>query len=225
MQRNVATLVDLPKVEQLQIIPFTPEEARVFLTAIEGDPHEALYYVALGVGLRQGEILGLQWDDVDLDEGLLTVRHTLQRVNREWRLVPPKTTRSRRTLPLPAIVVAKLREHRAAQRREQLRRGGRPTEFDLVFTSATGTPLDDSNVTHGFPRILAAAGLRRMRFHDLRHSCATFILVQGATMREVMETLGHSQIALTMNTYTHVLPSLQKESAERMNRFLTGSEG
>jgi integrase len=222
--RNPAALVDPPRVPRYEVAVIGPDDARRFLDAVRGDRLEALFTVALAIGLRQGEALGLGWDDVDLDAGTLSVRFALQRIEGALRLVEPKTRLSRRTLALPPLVVASLRQHRARQLRERVWAGSRWNEFGLVFTSSIGTPLDSTNVTHRLQRALAAAGLPRMRFHDLRHACASLLIAQGVHPRVVMETLGHSQIGLTMNTYAHVLPALQREAATSMERILaTGS--
>lgn len=222
--RNVAALVDPPKAPRAEIDPLSPEQARQFLAAVEGDRFETLYHVALALGMRRGEILGLPWSNVDLDAGTLRVNQALQQIEGEWQLVEPKTKRSRRTLPIPDIVVAKLRTHRARQSRDRLRAGDRWEDWGLVFTTRIGTPLDGGNVTKAFQRTLAALGLPRQRFHDLRHACATFMLMQGLSPRVVMETLGHSQISVTMDTYAHVMPELQLEAANRMNDLLGGSD-
>lgn len=227
--RNVATLVDAPRVARAEVRPLTPAEARRFLDAIRGDRLEALYTVALALGLRQGEALGLRWTDVDLEAGTLTVNRSLQRVPRVLRdatagrlvLVEPKTARSRRTIAMPAIVAAALRAHRTRQLEERLLAGSRWTEAGLVFTSTIGTPLDSRNVTHGFQRVLAGAGLPRQRFHDLRHACASFLLAQGVPARVVMEVLGHAQIGMTLGVYGHLLPTMQAEAAGRMDALLT----
>jgi integrase len=198
----------------------SPEQARAFLDLVRGDRLEALYTVALAIGLRQGEALGLQWNDIDLDTGTLSVRHALQRIGGKLQLVEPKTRLSRRTIAMPPIVVTSLRAHRARQLQERLWAGSRWQEGNYVFASRIGTPLDGTNVTHGLQATLIAAGLPRQRFHDLRHACASLMLAQGVHPRVVMETLGHSQISLTMNTYSHVIPSLQREAADRMEEVL-----
>lgn len=219
--RNVATLVEPPRVRRREVRPLTTGQARQLLEAARGDRLEALYTVALSLGLRQGEALGLRWDDVDLDAGTLTVRNALQRINGTLQLVEPKTERSRRTIAMPAIAAAALRAHRIRQLEERVWAGSRWREADFVFTSTIGTPLDGSTVTHRFQRLLESAGLPRQRFHDLRHACASLLLAQGVHPRVVMETLGHSQISLTMNTYSHVVPELQREAAGRMDAALT----
>ncbi len=223
LSRNPASLVDGPRVGHYEIRPFTPEEARAFLAAMKGDRLESLYSVALTIGLRQGEALGLCWKEVDLKMGYLRVSKQLQRFDGETRLVEPKTARSRRTLALPASITRSLREHRDRQLEERAAAGDRWTETDLVFTTTTGRPIDATKISKDFHRHLDRAGLAQRRFHDLRHSCATLLLVQGVSPRVVMEVLGHSQISLTMNTYTHVLPELRRQAADRMDELLERS--
>ena len=172
------------------------------------------------MGLRQGEALGLRWQDIDFPARTLSVRKQLQRSDGEFQLVEPKTARSRRTLALPNIAVVELEGHRARQRTERTGVGDKWKDLDLVFTRPDGGPLDGTVVTHQFHRLLERAGLPQRRFHDLRHSCATLLLAQGASPRVVMEVLGHSQIALTMNTYTHVLPELKRDAARRMDEAI-----
>jgi integrase len=171
-------------------------------------------------GLRQGEALGLRWQDVDLRSGTLAVRNSLQRINGVFRLVEPKTRRSRRTVHLPAVVVAQLRAHRARQLEERLRAAQLWEDHGLVFATELGRPLHASSVTIRFQRVLERAGLRRQRFHDLRHACASLLLAQGVSPRVVMEVLGHSQVTLTLNTYSHVIPSLGREAGDRMEDLL-----
>jgi len=225
--RNVAKLTEPPRVPRHQIRPLSAEQARVFLEAIRGDRHEALYLVALGVGLRQGEILGLGWPDLDLEAGTLTVRQALQRVDGKLRLVEPKSVTSHRVVALPALVHEALRAHRLRQVEERLRAGARwrSDPRDLVFVSTIGTPLDGIVVTRRFQAVLRAAGLPHQRFHDLRHACASLLLSQGVAARVVMEQLGHSQISLTLNTYTHVSSALGRVAAERMNDLLGPQDG
>jgi integrase len=224
ISRNVAKLADPPRVPRREVEPLAPEQARTFLAAIAGDRLEALYVTALGTGLRQGELLGLSWRDVDPDAGTIRVRQALQRNRSGLVLVEPKSATSHRTVALPGVVTAALRAHRIRQLEERLAAAGRWPDDprDLVFLSTTGTPLEGVNVTRRFQALLADAGLPRQRFHDLRHACATLLLAQGVAPRVVMETLGHSQISLTMNTYSHVVPSMTRHAAERMDEALAG---
>jgi len=220
--RNVAKLVNAPRVEQTEIKPFTPEEAKDFIRAIQGERLEALYLLAIATGLRQAEILGLSWKDIDLVGAELTVRTTLQRIDGELRFVEPKTARSRRTIALPSILITSLQAHRGRQIGEMLQAGPNWIKSDLVFTPPSGGPLADQGVRDQFYRILKNSGLRRQRFHDLRHSCASLLIAQGATSREVMEQLGHSTIVMTLNRYAHIFQEAKREMANKMGEVLAG---
>jgi integrase len=221
VQRNVALLVDRPRRVRKEIHPLTPHEARRFLATITGHRLEALFTVALAMGLRQGEALGLSWKDIDFAAGTLRVRHQLQRIDGQLVLVEPKSDRSRRDLVMPASIVERLQEHEQRQVSEKLWAGSRWVDSGLVFTNRGGGPVQARRVIEQFHQELAKAGLERRRFHDLRHSCATLLLVQGVSPRVVMEILGHSEIGLTMNTYSHVVPELQRDAAAKMESVLT----
>lgn len=223
--RNAATLVDAPRIRRPDIAAMTPEQARSLLAAVHGDRLEALYTVALAVGLRLGEALGVQWPAIDLENGTLTVRTALQRVNGALQLVEPKSASSRRTVVLPQVAVEALRAHRTRQLEERLLAGGRWQESGLVFTTTEGKPLDARNVFRGFQRLLARAGLPHLRLHDLRHGCATLLIAQGVHPRTIMEILGHSQISLTMNTYGHVTHALQRDAAARVDAVFANDLG
>ena len=156
--------------------------------------------------------------------GYLRVAGQLQRFDGEFHPVEPKTARSRRTIVMPPSITKVLDEHRAQQNREAVGAGREWNTLGLVFTRPDGNPLDGTVVTHQFHRFLDRAGLPQRRFHDLRHSCATLLLVQGVSPRIVMEILGHSHIAMTMNTYTHVVPELRRDAAQRMEALLQERE-
>lgn len=160
----------------------------------------------------------------EVASGTLTVVHTLQRIGGEVVLTDPKTAKSRRTLSVPAPVLASLREHRKRQLGERLAAGESWQDGGFVFCSEIGTPLDASAVTHRFQRQLAAAGLPRQRFHDLRHGAASYLLAAGVPLRVVQEVLGHSQLSTTADVYAHVLPELQQDAADRMGTLLEAME-
>ncbi len=218
--RNVATLVDAPSVVRAEIQPFTPDEARMLLNTVKGNPLEALYSVALAVGLRQGEALGLDWSDLDLDGRTLRVRTSLQVISGEFVFQEPKTKKSRRTITLPECAVSALRLHRARQIQDRLKAGKRWQEHGLVFTTSIGTPIHPRNLVRHYHRVLREANLPKKRFHDLRHTCASLLLAQGVQPRVVMEVLGHSQISLTMDTYSHVLPHVKDDAARQIDAIL-----
>jgi integrase len=221
VSRNVAALADPPRVRRPQVQPLNLDQARAFLDAVRGNRLEALYTVALAVGLRQGEALGLRWSDVDLEAGTLTVRTTLQRISGTLQLVEPKTSRSGRTIFLPAFAAAALKEHRRRQIAERLQAGPLWEEHGLVFATLAGRPLAKGSLTRDWTRIRKRAELPlTFRFHGLRHSCASLMHAQGADARTIMETLGHTQIATTMNIYTHVFQSVTQDLAARMDSAL-----
>ncbi len=218
--RNAAALADAPRRARSEVRPLTPAEARRLLLEVEGDRLEALYRVAVSLGLRMGEALGLRWEDVDLDAGELRVERALQRVGGQLTLKEPKTEKSRRTLTLPPALARSLRAHRVRQLEERMAAGPRWEERGLVFTTAKGTPLEPSNVLKRFKAHLAAAGLPPQRFHDLRHCAASLLLAQGVPARVVMDVLGHTQISTTMDLYAHVMPAAHREAAARMEEIL-----
>lgn len=219
--RNVASLVDPPRVAHRDVRVLSPEETRKLLDAGKGEAIEGLLVVAVSTGLRLGEALGLQWRDVDLERRQLRVTKSLQRISgRGQVLSETKTQRGRRALLLPIATVEALRAQRHFQSGLRKAAGSQWTERDFVFTSSTGRPLDPRNVQRMFKRVLRRARLPRMRFHDLRHSCASLLLSQHTDPRVIMETLGHSNISVTMNMYAHVMPALKRDAADAMDRSL-----
>jgi integrase len=176
VSRNVAKLVDPPRVPKHEIVPLTPEQARQLIDAAALDRYRALWITALGTGLRQGELLALRWEDLELDAGRLRVRYSLANVGGELTLQEPKTDRSRRTIVLPESVVAALRAHRTRQRMDRLAGGSRWVDSGHVFATMLGKPHHAATITRAFQNALDRAQLPRIRFHDLRHSAATFLL-------------------------------------------------
>ena len=224
--RNVASLAQPPSVPQREVRVLTTPDAQRLLNAVRGDRLEAVFSVALGLGLRQSEALGLQWDDVDLDGAQLHVWRTLQRVDGEYRFFGPKTARSRRTIPVPPPVMRALHVHRARQMEERLRVGPAwqgATWGNLVFADEAGQPLSGFHVTRRFKALLAAAGLPDMRYHDLRHGAASLMAAQGVPARVAMEVLGHSQISTTMEIYSHVTEESQRDAVNRVAEALWGT--
>jgi integrase len=205
--RNVATLVRV-RVEKRVVKPLTIEQAHALLNAVKGHRLEALYRVALGLGLRRGEILTLRWSDIDLNNRSLTVRQS-------------KTEAGARTLPLPERLMTALQKHWLNLQEARRSLGTEWKEYGLVFPSEVGTPVSPRNLVRQFKSTLKRAGLpQTIRFHDLRHSCATFLVAQGVHPRVAMEILGHSRISVTMDTYSHVLSDVQKNALEDIDQLL-----
>ena len=220
--RNPAALATPPLVEKSEVQPFTPEQAIRFLQVAQGHRLEALFTVALAVGLRSGEASALQWTAVDLEAGEIHVRHTLQRKKAKGLvLVPPKSEKSRRTIHLPAVCVEALRAHLDRQQSERAWAGSAWKETGYVFTSGIGTPLDDRRVLREFTRLIEVAGLPKQRFHDLRHACISLLAAQGVPLKVISEIVGHSDIRLTQNVYQHVFQPAKKDAANKMNELLS----
>lgn len=221
--RNVVSLVKAPPLTKKVLAVLDRRQALNFLEIARTHRLGALFTAAISIGLREGEVLGLQWRDVDLESGVLTVNHTLQRVkpkghqSSKLMLLEPKTQKSRRQIKLPQVLIAALVSHRETQDRERILAGERWVETGMVFTTSVGTMLDQRSMLRSFSTLLSAASLPRIRFHDLRHSAATLLLAQGVHPRAIMELLGHSSITLTMNTYAHVLDELKAKTADSMD--------
>lgn len=222
--RNVCDFVTPPRVAETEMHPLTAEEARALVDVGSGFPLGPLYALAVATGMRQGELLGLQWSAVDLDAGQLSVVSNLQR-NREaggWEIRAPKTRRSRRQIALDVDTVATLRHHRAAQNAERLALGDAWHDRNLVFCTHGGNPLSARNVARDFKALLRLVSLPDIRFHDLRHTCATLALRAGINVKVVSEMLGHASVAITLDVYAHVQPDMQRESAATLGRILYG---
>jgi len=225
--RNVTEAVKPPQPTREEIHPLTPEQAKVLLQTAHtaGDRLEALYVLAIPTGLRQGELLGLKWDDVDLEDGSLQVRRTLAITKSGPVFSFPKTTGSRRSVKLTGKAIEVLKSHLERQLAEIDRVGSlwSPGDADgLIFASETGEPLDRRAVTkQKFKPLLKQAKLPEIRFHDLRHTCATLLLTRNVNPKIVSEMLGHSTIAITLDTYSHVLPNMRDQAAAAMEEVLS----
>ena len=220
--RNAALFVDPPAKARHDLRPLSVGELGTFRSAIAGHPLEALFLTAIGTGLRQGELLALRWEDVDLQAGMLAVRHTLDRES--GALADPKTERSRRTLKLPLPVTAALLRLRARQDTERAA-AHVWSSAGFVFSNATGGPLNSWVVTRRLHAVLTSAGIRRQRFHDLRHAFATLQLEAGAELFEVSRALGHTDIGTTANVYAHFTEAMADRMADRMTGILDAADG
>jgi integrase len=220
--RNVAELVDedaRPVVNHLEMRVLADADYDGFLAAIRGDRLEALFAVAIREGLRQGEILALHWRDVDLDNGTIAVTGSLQGRRRSLLTIgEPKTRGSRRSLALFPETVDALRDHRARQLEERLRVGSMWVADDLVFCNEFGGFLSTTTLSRTFDALLRRAGLPDVRFHDLRHSAATDWLKHGMHPKVASERLGHASVGITLDLYSHVTPTMQREAVAEITR-------
>jgi integrase len=219
--RNVAEAVDPPRPEGKEMTKLEPENVRTLLDAARETPFYTLLYTAIYTGLRRSELLGLRWRDIDLDVTALSVVQTLHHVPKKGYIFKePKTKRSRRLVDLSPSLALLLREHRANQELERRLLGRLLMPDDLVFCCSDGSPLPPNSVTKAFHRLVKSMGVSGIRLHDLRHTHATLMLRQGVHPKVVSERLGHSSVAITLDTYSHVLPGIQAAAARRFDEGL-----
>lgn len=221
---NTAAMVELPKLVRREMSVLTPEESSRFLEAARSDRWYIIFSLAIATGMRPEEYLGLQWKDIDHNTGTVTIQRALvwNRKGGGWTFEEPKTSKSRRTIPLPKSIVRELANHRRNQLAERLNLGPAYQSHDLVFATEIGTPILTSNLTRRhFKPVLKQAGISTsVRLYDLRHTCATLLLLANTSPKVVAERLGHSTVVLTLDTYSHVLPSMQKDASDQLERML-----
>jgi integrase len=217
--RNPAAPVKPPQPRREEIRPLNRGQVRALFEAASGERLEALYIVAVTAGLRRGELQGLKWDDVDLEGGTLQVRRTLSEPKGGYIFEAPKSGKGR-SIRCSQRAIEALRSHRTRQNEERFRAGSHWQDNGLVFPSGVGTPLLGGNLSRAFKDLLNCTGLPEIRFHDLRHTCATLLLRQGVNPKFVQELLGHADISLTLNVYSHVLPDMGDAAAGAMDAAL-----
>ncbi len=216
--RNVCEAVDPPRIARREMQTLDLKQTNDLLAEAANDRLESLYWVAIATGLRMGELFGLQWQDVDLKAGTLSVCRTQSDVKGKLSLAEPKTAKGRRLVALPAQAVTALAEHRKRMMVEGL------AGADRVFCNTEGAPLRRPDFhRRSFKPLLKRAGLPNIRFHDLRHTSATLMLGAGVHPKVVQERLGHSQISVTLDVYSHVMPGMQRDAADRMDALLNPS--
>jgi integrase len=221
--RNVAVVAKPPRAHMREMAFFTEEQARTLLAAAEGNRLEALLVLALATGMREGELLALKWEDIDLEHGSLLVRANLVLTHEGRFRDEVKTGTSRRRIALPSLAVEQLRRHRMRQAQERLQLGEAWQDLDLVFPNTVGGYYDANNWRScWFYPLLRRAGLPRIRPHDLRHTAATLLLARGVPVKVMSEMLGHANVGITLSIYGHVLPHMQEQAASTMDALLRG---
>src|SRR4051794_28843991 len=216
IERNPAALVQVLGPARQERVPLSVDEVRALLKSSGDHRLYAMLVMFALLGMRRSEVLGLRWEDVDLEQAFLQVRRGLQRVDGRLTLLPTKTARSRRTIPLPGLVVDVLVAHRAREDAERLALAERWPESGFVFTTAVGTPIDPRNCTRIVQDACRIAGVRVVRLHDFRHGCVSVLLGLGVPPRTAMEVAGHSTIDMTMNVYGHVTLGEKRDALERL---------
>lgn len=229
LMQNPCDFCDLPRQVKTEMKCFTPDEAKLFLEAAENEKFYALFYLAIETGMRPEEYLGLKWQDIDFEQRTLSVQRALvERRGGGFIFDELKTSRSRRSIPLSNSVINVLKIHRRNQLEERMKIGAGYQNFDVVFASEVGTPMMHRNLLRRhFKPLLAKAGLPDIRLYDLRHTTATLLLSAGQNPKIVSERLGHASIVLTLDTYSHVLPTMQRDATNEIEAIFlrkTGTE-
>ena len=216
LARNPADAADPPAIQRggSAVQTWSGTQLKRFLDSVSEDRLVAAWTLAATTGMRRGEVLGLRWRDVDLEMGRLSIQQTIISVGYEVSVSTPKTAKGRRSLALDRETVRVFRAHRSQQLQGRLASGSRVDEMGLVFCGTTGLPIHPDGFGKRFKALQDFAALPRIRFHDLRHTHATLALQAGVHPRVVFERLGHSTVAITLDTYSHVIPAMQEEAAE-----------
>jgi len=222
--RNVADVVQPPRMQRVTMRTLSPEEATRFLEAAQETDYYVYFATLLYTGLRRGELLALRWRNLDLAKATLTVVETAYKLgNGDYIIKEPKTAQSRRSVILSPALVELFKAYWIDQELLRIQLGVSLNADDFVFIRPDGSPINPNAVTLAFRRIIQKAGLRNLRIHDLRHTHATLMLKAGVHPKVVSERLGHASIGITLDIYSHVLPGIQEEAAEKFDRiFETG---
>lgn len=223
--KNPASIVELPKMKTKEMMVLTKEEIGQFLMASARERIGSLFSFLLATGCRPNEAIGLKWADVSFDKGTVEIKRTLvwNRKGGGWKFGRPKTKKSSRLIPLPYSLVLELNRHRIEQHQERLKLGPDWEDLDLIFPSEVGTPLTMSRITRVFKRIKSSAGIKKeISVYGLRHTSATMLLLANVNPKVVSERLGHSTVTLTLDTYSHVLPTMQENASKLLGEIMFG---
>jgi integrase len=222
LRKNPMLAVDKPRHTKQEMKSLSTEQARAFLKVIAGKPDECLFQFLILTGCRPGELLALQWSDIDQQHKTVTIQRTLARLKTGWQFTDPKTAKSKRTIPIPMTLLQMLQHHKRSQQEKRLKVGSAWQRYDLVFCNSIGDPLGENYIRDKFRDCLAEAELPHFRVYDLRHSVATLLMGQGMSPKIVSERLGHANINITLGTYSHVLPTMQQEASDKLEKLLLG---
>lgn len=221
VSRNVADSVTRPKAPRKEMKVLDQDQALRLIQQADGSRYQLLFWFAVTTGLRLGELFGIKWEDVNWQNRKIQIKRQVQRRKGGLEFCEPKSETGRRVITLGKTTISKLKDYYIVQQKEMIEAGDKWKNNDLIFCTSIGTPLEPANILKALKKCLQDAGLPPIRFHDLRHTAATLMLLEGINPKIVQERLGHSDISLTLNTYSHVLPSMQEEAAEKMDELLT----
>ena len=226
LSRNPCDLATKPRIEKFEIQPLNEEQAKRLVEAVRGDLLlEGLITVTVTLGLRRGEVTGLKWEDVDFANKCLYIRRSVGRVGTYGIIEKePKTKSGLRKIMLPDFLIAVLKQHQQRQQEQKEKKGAAWKNSGYVFCNSKGNFYHEENLMKNYKRLLKRADLPAIRFHDLRHSAATILISMGVNPKVVQELLGHGSIMTTLNTYAHVLPSMQQDAVQKLNNFYQNSD-
>lgn len=225
VSRNVCDLVAPPRIVSREVVPLTLEQAHVLLKSVREHRLEVLLTMAVVTAMRRGELLALRWSDIDIERRTLLVLHTVDYIPKYGYVeTEPKTSAGKRLIKLPSFLVEMLKQHRVKQLEGRLKQGDRWTDHNLVFPALHGGYFNPGYLLRVFKKLLAEAGVPHMHFHDLRHSAATILLSMGVNIKVIQELLGHSDISITLGTYSHLLPSMQQDVVEKWDGVFGSDE-
>lgn len=226
LNQNPCSLCDLPRLEKTEMKYFSPDETKVFLEIAKESKHYAIFLLAIECGMRPSEYLSLQWKDLDFENKVLTVRRAIawNRKGGGFKFTEPKTKKSRRSIPISNSTLQVLKSHRRKQLELKFKLGNEYEKLDLIFATEIGTPLQPKNLLdRHFRPILKVGALPDLRLYDLRHTMATLLLSAGENPKVVSERLGHASIVLTLDTYSHVLPTMQENATNKLENLMFGT--
>lgn len=224
MQKDIASLIQAPRIQKKTMNVWTIGQVNEFLKFTKHSRYHPVYFLAAYTGMRKGEILGLTWDDVNFEEKTISINKTLYHIKDEFLLQEPKTSSSVRTIHIDDDIIRVLKKQKVKQNLERLKYGGVYKEHNMVFAQETGEFVNPPGVNGLFTRFIKQSGLPRIRFHDLRHTHATILLQMGVNPKLVAERLGHSSVNITLDTYSHVLPSMKKDLTEQFSKVMKGGQ-
>ncbi|MDN9011061.1 site-specific integrase [Brevibacillus laterosporus] len=221
ISKNVMDNVDPPRLEQKEIVTWSPEQANEFLDYARKDKYFIAFVLAIYTGMRRGEILGLRWKDVDFEQAKISIQQTLYRPAKQGiTFQEPKTKSAKRRISIPNFVIDELKAHKVRQNKNKLQYGEGYQDFDLIVAYDDGRPQDPRNLLRHYERLIKGCELPPIRFHDLRHTHATMLLQLGEHPKVVSERLGHSRVGITMDVYSHVMPDMQKDAADNFEKMM-----